>query len=263
LEFLGPQPDEVALAAVYGSHYYEAWGVSSNEPMVRMLKVATFRQRLAAILPLLPSRARVLDVGCATGYFLEAAREEGLEPYGVEISEFGAEESRARIGAGRVFQGELEYAHFDGMPDQGFDAVFMSDLIEHVRDPRSTLNAARRQLKERGLLVVTTPWTASLSRRFAGRRWLHYKPEHLYYFGPKNLSMLLGQCGFSVESTHVAMKCLTLGYAATQLAAGAAGARRLCRLLSFLPRGILARPLWLGIGEVTLVASVSRAALRA
>jgi SAM-dependent methyltransferase len=263
LEFLWPQPDDEALSAVYGSHYYEAWGVSSNEPMVRMLKVATFRQRLAAILPRLPSRARVLDVGCATGYFLEAASDAGLEPYGVEISEFGAEASRAKVGAGRVFQGELEHAQFDGMPDGGFDAVFMSDLIEHVRDPRSTLDAARRRLNERGVLVVTTPWTASFSRRFAGRRWLHYKPEHLYYFGPENLSMLLGQCGFAVESTRVAMKCLTLGYAAAQLAGGAAGARRLGRLLSFLPQGVLARPLWLGIGEVTLVAGVSRAALPA
>lgn len=254
LEFLYPQPDATALIAIYGEHYFDAWGVNRNEAATRALKMATFRRRLTGVRNRLPESARVLDVGCATGYFLEAAKEFGLEPYGVELSEYGAEVTRKKFGTARVHQGELESARFDDFRTGQFDAIFMSDLIEHVRDPQSTLTAAHRWLSPTGLLVITTPWTGSISHQLAGRYWLHYKPEHLYYFGADSLRRLLNANGFELVNTTVSEKCLSLGYAASQFSAGALPLRFIACLLSYLPTRLLDRHLWLRIGEVTLVA---------
>lgn len=260
LEFLWPQPDDATLDAIYGRHYYDAWGVDRDEAAVRALKLATFRRRLHGLRPALAPGARVLDVGCATGYFLDAARETGFEPFGVELSEFGAASCRERFGAGRIHRGELDDATFGDHPGGRFDAIFMSDLIEHVRDPARTLAAARRRLGPGGLLVITTPWTGSLSRRLAGRHWLHYKPEHLYYFGPDNLPRLLAAQGFVLTHREDAVKCLTLGYAATQFGAGTGRLRAAARLLDHLPQRVRNQPLWFRIGEATLVARLAPSA---
>lgn len=257
LEFLAPQPSDAELNAIYGRAYYDAWGIKQNEAAVRAMKQATFRRRIDALASTLTPGARILDVGCATGYFLEVARDAGLDPFGVELSEFGATTCAEKFGTGRIHHGELEDAHFAHQPSTPFDAIFMSDLIEHVRDPARTLTAARGLLKPGGRLVITTPWTATLSRRCAGHGWLHYKPEHLFYFGPDNMQRLLAANGFTIENVAPARKCLTLGYAETQFRSSGTGMQAVAALLRRLPARLLHLPLWLSIGEATVIATSS------
>lgn len=251
--FLWPQPDEATLAAIYGRHYYDAWGVGRDEAAARALKTATFAERLAELRDVLPAGGRVLDVGCATGYFLEAARAAGFEPYGVDLNAYGVAVCREKFGADRVWLGELESARFDGLEGR-FDAIFMSDLIEHVRDPAAVLDAARRWIAPHGLLVVTTPWTDALSHRLAGSRWLHYKPEHLFYFGERSMAGLLARTGWTPFGRRPARKTLSLDYAAAQFASGGTAARTLSRLLAALPARLRTRPLRVRLGETTLLA---------
>jgi SAM-dependent methyltransferase len=258
LEFLHPQPDDAELARIYGRHYYDAWGQDDDGAAARALKMATFRRRIAAA-HLAPA-ARILDVGAGTGYFLEAARESGLDAYAVELSDYGAARCAAIVGAGRVHHGQLDDARFADFAPGLFDAVFMSDLLEHVRDPHATLAAAARRLAAHGVLVITTPWTGSLSHRLSGRRWLHYKPEHLFYFGAGNLPRLLARHGFEGAPPAPALKSLSLAYAKSQFAAGGGTHRIAAGLLGLLPRRLLDRPLWLRIGEATLTARLSRSA---
>src|SRR5437868_6140620 len=79
------------------------------------------------------ARARLLDCGAATGFLLDVARDLGYDPYGLELSEFGAGVIAGKLGADRVFCGELQHAKFDGVQPGGFDVVTMCDYIEHVR----------------------------------------------------------------------------------------------------------------------------------
>lgn len=254
LEFLHPQPDDAALNAIYGRHYYNAWGIHDDEAGTRRLKLATFTRLIAGIRNLLPEAARILDVGCATGYFLEAARDCGFDAYGVELSNYGADAARRKIGAGKVHQGDLEDVRFNDMGDGQFDAVFMSDLIEHVRSPLAQLAAAHRQLKPGGLLIVTTPWTGTLLHSLSGSCWLHYKPEHLFYFGAGNLPQLMEAAGFKIIRMQRSRKCLSLAYAASQFGVGNRTRRIFAALLKCLPGRLLNKELWVSIGETTLVA---------
>lgn len=254
LEYLSPQPDDAELAAIYGRAYYDAWGIDAAEEAVRQLKMDTFRARWRLVSGRLPGGAAVLDVGCATGYFMEVVREAGGSPYGVELSEFGADTCRKKFGPDFVYQGELENARFDGMPPEGFDAIFMSDLLEHVRDPLRTLKSARQFLRKEGLLVITAPDTASLSHAVMRGRWPHYKVEHLFHFNSKNLEQMLGHAGFNRLASHSVVKTLSARYLINQYhrfgrlpwLAQVAGA--------LLPTAALDRLVCVRTGEMTLVA---------
>jgi SAM-dependent methyltransferase len=255
LERISPQPSDETLAKIYGAHYYDAWGLHDNEEIVAALKKRTFRYVLGK-LPKAAPGTRLLDCGAATGFLLEVAKELGYEPYGLELSEFGAKEIARKFGEDRVFCGELPRASFPGAAPGDFGAITMCDYIEHVRDPRQTLALARKQLAAGGALAITTPDAGSPSRRVLGTGWTHYKIEHLFYFNKRNLERLLREVGFREVKFYPLWKSLTLDYishqfevyphpALTQLARGV---RR------FTPARIRALPLPFTTGELLAIA---------
>lgn len=253
-EFLDPQPDNATLERIYGQHYYDAWGLGVAEAVVASLKRRTFAHRLAQAQPWLTPGGRILDVGCATGYLLEVAREMGYVPFGVELSAFGAAVCREKFGAGRVHAGTLETATFDENPGGEVDAIFMSDLIEHVRDPVQTVVSAAARLAPKGCLVITTPWAGGRLHRTMRRHWLHYKIEHLWYFSPAGLECILRRAGFGGFRRLDAYKTLSLRYAAHQGRYYGAAGRTLATLLRWLPDAVADYPLRLQLGEFTLLA---------
>jgi SAM-dependent methyltransferase len=150
---------------------------------------------------------------------MEKAEELGMEPYGVELSDFGAEQIARRFGADRVFCGPFERAAFNAIDRDFFEVVTMIDFIEHVRDPMGILAKAFDLLKPGGHLVILTPNAGSLSRRMMGERWLHFKVEHLCYFSPRSLPMALHRAGFGDVRIGRAWKMMNLHYLAHQLGA--------------------------------------------
>ncbi len=215
LERIWPQPSDETLAKIYGAHYYDAWGLHDNEATVAALKKRTFKY----VLDKLPAPApgtKLLDCGAATGFLLEVARERGFESYGLELSEFGAKEIARKFGDDRVFCGELQDAQFSTAKPGDFGVITMCDYIEHVRDPRHTLELARKLVAEGGALAITTPDAGSPSRRVLGTGWTHYKIEHLFYFNKRNLGRLLKEVGFRDVKFYQLWKSLTLDYISHQ-----------------------------------------------
>ncbi len=209
LERIDPQPTDEELSAIYGKHYYDSWGLDRDAELVGQLKRKTF----AFVLEHLPVRGgKLLDCGAATGFLLEVAKDMGFEPYGVELSEFGASEIARKFGRGRSFQGEIAGARFEDAGEGDFSAVTMCDYVEHVRDPRAVLARAREMLRPGGALAITTPDTSSLSHRALSKGWTHYKLEHLYYFDRKNLARLLRDVGFEHVEFRPLLKRLNVRY---------------------------------------------------
>ena len=255
LERISPQPSDDTLAKIYGAHYYDAWGLHDDEDTVANLKRGTFRYVLGK-LPAPAAGTRLLDCGAATGFLMDVAGELGYRPYGLELSEFGAQAIAGKFGADRVHCGELDAAHF---PDAGagdFGVVTMCDYIEHVRDPRRTLELARKLLKPGGLLAITTPDAGSPSRRLLRTGWTHYKVEHLFYFNQHNLRRLLTDVGFASVDFHTLWKSLTLDYIGHQFEvyphpALTKVARAVTRVA---PAAVRAFPLPFSTGELLAVA---------
>jgi len=250
--FLSPQPSPEQLREIYGSDYYLSLGISGqDDEAVRGMKKETFRRQFEAIAAG-AKPGRVLDVGCASGFFMEAATEAGWEAYGVELSGFAAELARSRFGD-RVRHGTLEEA---GYPDAFFDVVTLFDLLEHVPDPRSFLAEVRRVLRPGGRLLLVLPNAASLSARLMGRHWSHYNAEHLHYFTPETVAVLLCACGFEVEGVASAPKCLNLAYIFNQFRRYPSALVTPLRVIAerLLPNRMKSRNLRLHCGEMLVTA---------
>lgn len=213
LAFLWPRPTEEMLEKIYSEEYYKSWGVAGeNDELPRQMKHLTFASRLHAMEELIPVPGKVLDVGCATGYFLEVARSFGWEVAGVELSAYSAGLAAAKFGK-RIFNGTLEQAAY---AEATFDLVTLSDLIEHVPDPVAFLNEVRRILKPGGVVMIVTPDVQSLTERVMGGKWSHYKLEHIYYFSPATITACLIKSGFIPVRTEPAPKYLNLDYIINQ-----------------------------------------------
>ncbi|OGR67267.1 MAG: hypothetical protein A2081_01340 [Elusimicrobia bacterium GWC2_61_19] len=200
LLYVNPRLEPGEIASIYVSDAY----YRSPDPMTcgygdyladeKNIK-ATFRRKMAGFeREAGGQKGRLLDVGCASGFFIETARESGWDASGVELSPLASAAARDRAGL-NVFTGALADA---ALPDGHFDAVTMWDVLEHFPDPRADLRQAFRILKPGGLLVIQTPNAASAIARLTGGRWacMQRPAEHLYFFSPATLGRLLRAAGF-------------------------------------------------------------------
>ena len=141
--------------------------------------------RLAAFVNL--NGARFLDIGCAAGVLLAAARNRGADVLGLEISESAAEMAR------KVFEVEVLCGRLEdhSLPTATFDVVCMIDVIEHVLWPRQDMEIVSRILKQGAVVCLLTPNFRTY--RIFGKRWHGFNAsyEHILYFDRKSLSLLL------------------------------------------------------------------------
>ena len=239
LVYVTPRLTGQALLDVYDEGYWK-----SSNPKQRgyadyaresALYLKTFQKRMALVSRWLPAKARILDVGCAAGYFLRVAQRHGHDVHGVELSQAIAVEAVNALGADRVHIGTLDDAvtAMDYRP-RSFDLVTLWDVVEHIPEPQPVLRRVRELLAPTGKLLLETQNVASRWARLLGPRWHHYKhDEHLYHFDPGTIRRLLDQCGFRVlqVSPRYAGKYVSFGFLAER-------ANRLGRIA-----GLLASPL--------------------
>jgi 2-polyprenyl-3-methyl-5-hydroxy-6-metoxy-1,4-benzoquinol methylase len=147
------------------------------------------------LLQLLPVGGRLLDVGCACGFLLVAARRRGFTVQGIEPSLWAAEYARREFGL-PVWQGSLKEAPFE---PGSFEAIVLADTIEHLNDPRGAMAAAHRWLVPGGHVLLLTPDFGSFVARLLGRHWWALLDDHYYYFTRSTLRRLLESEGFVVE----------------------------------------------------------------
>jgi SAM-dependent methyltransferase len=157
---------------------------------------------------------RLLDIGAATGFFLNLARSRGYETMGVEPGEDAVTQARSKHL--NVIHGTLSDLR---EASESFDAATMLDVLEHLPEPRATLGAVHKLLKPGGLLAINTPDQGSALAKTLGMRWhLVTPPEHLCLFTAGALKSALQQTGFEVLVLNRIGKKFTLQYIVQTLA---------------------------------------------
>ncbi|HEX6277587.1 MAG TPA: class I SAM-dependent methyltransferase [Polyangiaceae bacterium] len=147
----------------------------------------------------------VLDIGCGAGANARAIRELAPEAtiVGIEPSAEGAR--LARAVADEVFEGTLE-RWLDAGQDRRFDAVLLSDVIEHIADPLALLRRLNEHPGTRvAAWIISVPnyavWYNRL-RTLAGSfsySWSGlYDRTHLRFFTRRSVRELLERAGRSV-----------------------------------------------------------------
>jgi SAM-dependent methyltransferase len=157
---------------------------------------AEFRQQCDFLRRHLPS-GKLLEVGCAYGFFLQEARRH-FEVFGIEMSETAVRYCHSN-GLAQVRQGESNPAWLAA--NGPFDALVMLDVIEHIDDVAGTMDLLLGHLRPGGVLLLTTGDWDSMLARYLGASWrLMTPPLHLWYFTPTSLRILLGRFGCREEN---------------------------------------------------------------
>ena len=138
------------------------------------------------------SPGRLLEIGFGSGQFLKKMQLCGWEVEGVDFDSKAVEGVKTRYGFS-VHVGSLESI---GYPDNSFDAITMSHVIEHVHDPVALLKECYRILKPAGYLVVTTPNINSWGHKKFEENWIHLDPpRHLHLFSQNTLQTCAEKAG--------------------------------------------------------------------
>ena len=136
----------------------------------------------------------LLEIGCSSGFMLDAFRERGINGYGVEPS-----------GA---FSKYLENNGYEVFPDLSdiksnkFDLIVNFFVFEHVRNPRDFLKKSMSLLKEGGALICEIPCAndplTSLYDIEAFEKF-YWSIAHHFYYTPESLSYLLDDLGYKYK----------------------------------------------------------------
>jgi 2-polyprenyl-3-methyl-5-hydroxy-6-metoxy-1,4-benzoquinol methylase len=160
----------------------------------------------ALLLELVGSNARVLDVGCATGFLGEALAAQGCVTTGVEIDPAAAEKARAHLE--EVVEADLNVSGLDELfPGREFDVVVFGDVLEHLIDPDAVLRSALPLLVSGGAVVISIPNVTHGSLRLAllQGRWDYRETglldrTHLRYFSRKSVIQMVADAGLHITN---------------------------------------------------------------
>jgi len=134
---------------------------------------------------------RALDIGCGNGKFMQAMNSLGWQFEGVELNPVAVDVCQE---AGlKVLHGDLKAGAYE---DDSFDLITARHVIEHIPDPENFFGEIARILKKGGRVVIQTPNSKALGRRWFGTNWYaNDVPRHLVLFCADNLNMLAERNG--------------------------------------------------------------------
>jgi 2-polyprenyl-3-methyl-5-hydroxy-6-metoxy-1,4-benzoquinol methylase len=199
-----PRPTLDTIGSYYPSDYqpYVETRVDgaaiSPEPGWKTLIKRVVRTQLNAyvIPPMTPGR--LLEIGCASGAYLDKMARSGWEVAGIEPDRDAAAHAAALGYA--VHVGNLETAPD---PVKPYDLVVGWMVLEHLSEPLTVLRRLAGWIKPGGWLAVSVPNAASLEFRLFRTRWYAlFLPTHLYHFTPRTLAALLGAGGWKMEKVY-------------------------------------------------------------
>ena len=137
---------------------------------------------------------RLLDYGCGTGLFLELAYELGFDPYGVDLSADSIERARRRPSGRNAYFGSPH--DVPEIAAGGFDAITLWSVLAHLATPVEDLSTLRGLLAPGGVLLILTVNANSLQLKASGRGWGGFTKNHLKFYSPATLPLLLERSGF-------------------------------------------------------------------
>lgn len=215
--YLNPRLNEQATYAFYNSQ----WNAIYNETKFDEVSTSTKLDdeinaaNLERILRLRGSTGRLLEIGCAKGFFLRVAKDAGFEVHGLELNERNYRRARADVGDG-VLNVDLFSAAY---PADHFDVIYMRDVFEHVPKPKAMLEEMNRIARAGCVVFIEVPNIEGLMYKLVRQRHICvFGFEHLNYWAPETLGKLLERTGFAVRdvvhsSLDFSLRDVLLAYA--------------------------------------------------
>jgi 2-polyprenyl-3-methyl-5-hydroxy-6-metoxy-1,4-benzoquinol methylase len=160
---------------------------------------------LSLMVAMIGSGKRVLDVGCASGYFARLLQKNGCQVTGIDANPEALE--AAREGCSHMILADLDRESLAPLLEGAtFDVVAFGDVLEHLHDPLRVLDQARAALAEDGYIVASIPniahgaiRLAMLAGRFDYQEFGLLDESHVRFFTAKTLDEVFLCAGYRVE----------------------------------------------------------------
>jgi SAM-dependent methyltransferase len=204
------QPEALpSLPRFFDRMYNQLWAADwirrEFESSYKDLIFAGILDALARRLP--EGRRALLDVGAHAGRFMHLAQRAGWQVEGVELNPRTAAYAAERTGA-VVHRLNAETL---GSIGRRFDAVTLTDVLEHIPDPVAMLRRVREMLAPQGWVAIKVPngpaqrfkehARARISPGYAPR--LANSLVHVNHFSPRSLKIALERAGFDLVKVGV------------------------------------------------------------
>lgn len=200
LHFTSPPPTETHLISLYEGDYHQELRAEGATEAAFGSKYQRYADTLGRYL----RSGRVVDVGCSTGLLVRILRDRGYQAMGIELNPRSAEWGRTHYGV-QILAAPVERCGFE---PGSLDAVVMTDVLEHTRNPRRCISEIGRLLGPGGLVLVTVPDIRSLESRYQlmlarllGRDWIWKScqiPYHVWEFTRATAEACFTSAGFRV-----------------------------------------------------------------
>ncbi len=190
-----PRVAPADIPKLYPSNYLAHSGQSRGRGVYGFLKRVLAETGTRTVTHYVPKGGRMIEIGCGNGGFLKVLQRlrPDIQLSGIDIEDVGITD----IVGFTFYHGQLEEVE---IPAQSFDAVYCSNLIEHVPDPLLFLRKCHRILKPGGVIVGVTPDHLSVDRYVFGRYWAGYHyPRHTFLFNHHNIRQFLRASGFEIS----------------------------------------------------------------
>ncbi|GMT42423.1 MAG: methyltransferase [bacterium] len=199
LQFVEMYPDiKESILKIYSAEYFK----HMIERTVQRKK--NFNKLIYQLESILDRKGRLLEIGAGEGTLLQVALERGWEVEGTEISPAAIEHIQNNFPV-KMYQGNLEEIPLEPC---SYDAVVLNHVLEHVRNPKTTLEKVGKLVRGNGVVRIEIPNIASLSCRLKNVQsrlklkrnpWKHYGiGHHFWFFTPKTLRNALEAAGLAV-----------------------------------------------------------------
>ncbi len=142
--------------------------------------------------------ANLLDIGCGTGYFLNAAKERGFTVSGIEKDEKAREKAITRFGLD-----VRDETAFFRLERSSYDVVTLWHVLEHLEKLNESIEKMADILSPDGTMVIALPNHQSFDAKWYKEKWAAYDtPRHLWHFTPDTLERLLANHNLSVVKKY-------------------------------------------------------------
>ena len=194
--FTNPRPKSEDLGKYYESTDYISHSDSRKglfASVYQLVRKYTLSRKLALISKF-QQNGEILDIGCATGQFLNYMAEHGWSATGIEPDEKTRAHAISEYGL-KVFPEE----QLNILEKSSFDVITMWHVLEHVSELNARMEQLKNLLKPQGTLIIAVPNCNAYDAKIYGEFWAGYDlPRHLYHFAKEDMKLLLENHEFTI-----------------------------------------------------------------
>lgn len=142
----------------------------------------------------------LFDLGAGWGHFLVAAKQEGYQIYGVEVSKYQYIYAKENLNL------PVDHIDFFKMEKRQFDIITMWDVLEHIDEVDLFVGKCSEMINKNGYLILQVPQIDSFIAKMKKENWNMMGLDHVNYFSKKTITLVLEKHGFEVQRIKSSME---------------------------------------------------------